>query len=218
MSKKEDDLKEMYNKMLTDNEQKKVCEEDSKPKATPKGIFNNCLNLIKSQYLPFEMIVVGFLLLCLGFVPAIKIISYEFLETLNVSVSFFDVAGWIFNVSQLSATNVFLSLFSLLYIASSFACIILGILILLNVIKKEHFLICSIMHFVTIFLLMGFFVTFAVWMGARQDSNLIATGIDIIYYNFSTAKIYTLIYFNLAVVMIAYTAVYIYHNRKSIFK
>lgn len=224
MSKKEKKgLKDIYDEILVDkvdDSQKTKTTNNSnatKTKLTIKEISNNCLKFIKNNYLSVEMIFVGFLLLCLGFIPAIKILSYQFLETLDVSVNFFDISGWIFCSTPLSTENAFLSVFSLFYILSSLAMIVVGVLILLNIIKKQNFLISSIMHFASVFLLMCFFITFAVWISIGKDTNLIATGIDTIYYNFSTIKIYTLIYFNLSVVMIAYTAVYIYHNRKNIF-
>ena len=214
-------LKDIYDEILTDKVdvgQKKGNPKDTnKPKLTAKQILKNCLEFIKNNYLFVELILMGFLLLCLGFIPAIKIISYQFLETLNVSVNFFHISSWIFSSIQLSTENVFLSIFSLFYIISSFAMIVVGVLIFLKKIKKQKFLISSIMHLISVFLLMCFFITFAIWVSVGKDTNLIATGIDTIYYNFSTIKFYTLIYFNLSVVMINYTAVYIYHNRNNIF-
>lgn len=225
MSKKgKNQLKKIYDNILNDNVENTVKKEtkkeqkSKKEKLTFKQFCKNVFEFNKNNYIALEMTFMGLLLLCLGFIPAIKIISYQFLETLNVSVNFFHISGWLFSSSALSTENVFLSLFSLFYIFSSLALITLGLLILLKIIKKNQFLISSIMHLVSVVLLMCFFVTFALWVRIANDADLVVTGINVIYYNFSTIKVYTLIYFNLSLVMIAYTAIYIYHNRKFIFK
>lgn len=188
---------------------------------TKKGLivaFFATKKFVKENYVGLEMILFGLALFSFASLNVIQIYAVNFFDVFEQNYNIYQVALWLFAGQVQTSVSLGLSLISLSYFLVAITSIVLGLLITFKVIKKYQINLNYLVHVLSFFVLILFTLNYLAWTTNGDLLNLSQLGINTIFYNYYTVTFSTYIYFVITFVIVVFTLMYSFNNRKNLIK